>query len=255
MKLEKTTNYGQFTAHENQQPMSKAHVKKLIQSMSKNGFIEAKPIHCYRDGKKLIVIDGHHRLAAATALSIPVVYAVGLKAESDFIADSNFAVRKWSAESFIRLFASRGNKNYIMILRYVEMGLSATFVAALLSGEVSKGGNQSAKLQAGTWVVKDERTIRTIVDCANQLREISPNIWHDKVLSALAVLVNLSNFDVPTFIARVEANPRSIVKVATREQAIEMIDDVYNFRARTKVDLIFAAAQLLKSRNPVSGKN
>jgi len=248
MKIEKTTNYAQFTAHANQQPMSAGHVKRLMQSMKKNGFVEAKPIHCYRDGKKLIVIDGHHRLAAASTLGIPAAYVVGTRDESGFIADSNFAVRKWSIESFVRLFASKGNPDYITILKYSDMGIGITFAVALLSGELNRGGNQTQRVMSGTWKIKDENTIRKIVDCASQLRQISPDIWNEKMFHALAVLMNLPKFDVSTFIARVEANPRAIVKVATREQAIEMIDEIYNFRSRNKVDLIFSATQLVNSR-------
>jgi hypothetical protein len=248
MKIEKTTNYAQFTAHANQQPMSAGHVKRLMQSMKKNGFVEAKPIHCYRDGKRLIVIDGHHRLAAASTLGIPVAYVVGTKDESGFIADSNFAVRKWSIESFVRLFASKGNPDYVTILKYSDMGIGISFAACLLSGELTLSGNQTQKVMAGTWKLKTESTIRQIVDCANQLKHIAPAIWNSKTLHALAILVNLPKFDVATFIARVDANPRAIVKVATREQAIEMIDEIYNFRARNKVDLVFSANQYVNSR-------
>jgi ParB-like chromosome segregation protein Spo0J len=60
-----------FVEHGHQQPVCPRHVKKIMESMQSHGFLASKPIQCFRDGKSLKIIDGHHRVNAAKNLGSP----------------------------------------------------------------------------------------------------------------------------------------------------------------------------------------
>jgi len=99
--IESTSDYSQFVKHENQQPQDDAHVRKLAESMKKYGFLPSKPAQVFKHGSKLMLIDGHHRVAAAQLASVPVLYVIEPESHKDLIADGNWLVRKWKTESFV----------------------------------------------------------------------------------------------------------------------------------------------------------
>jgi len=243
-----TSEYSLFKPHGEQQPMQPAHVKKLVKSMTDCGFISANPIHVYKDGKYFRVIDGHHRLRAAQILNIPIFYIVGTKEDAWLIAPKNWAVRKWQADSFVNMYASRGIKDYVELLSYVKRGLPFKFAIALLSNETTTGGNQNDSIRNGTFKIKTRNYADEAIHIVDSCAAYNPEARGSVFLSAIAVLVRLKEFSSEILISRIHANPRMLVKCATREQMFELIEEIYNFRAREKTNLAFKASELLASR-------
>ena len=255
MKIQQTTNYGMFTDHPSQQPMSTAHVKKLIGSMKRNGFIKAKPIHvCQGDGT-LLIVDGHHRLAAAKALKIPVSYIVGNQEDSELIADSNFAVRKWTALSFIKMYAQRGNPDYKKLLGYIYRGVSHNLAVSLLSGSnmAGSGANHLEHVQRGTWKIRTTETIDTILAFIDEAAKVAPAIKSERIMECIAVLMSIPQFCLSTLSHKIAMNPRLVVKVNNRAQALAMIEEIFNFAARSKRPLAFLAEEAIKHRAKTFG--
>jgi hypothetical protein len=254
MQIQSTSDYGLFKPHGEQQPMQPAHVKRIITSMKRNGFITAKPIHAYRDGKFLRIIDGHHRLRAAQTLGIPVYYVVGEKSEMHLIADENYAVRKWSGESFIHMYASRGKQDYITLVSYVKRGIPIVFATSLLAGESAQSGNQNESIRAGTFRVKTTEYADQVLHIMDALGSINPEARSRTFIAAISALLRLPEFSPSVLISKIEQNPRMLVKCANREQMLDLLEEIYNFRAREKSNLAFAATNMLASRRKGFGK-
>jgi hypothetical protein len=244
-----STNYDLFKPHGEQQAMQPAHVKKLVKSMTDCGFIPANPIHVYKDGKHFRVIDGHHRLRAAQTLKIPIYYIVGTKEDAWLIAPKNWAVRKWQADSFVNMYASRGVKDYLDLLSYVERGLPMKFAIALLSNETTGSHNQADSIRNGTFKIKTRNFADEVLHIVDSCSPHSPEAKGSVFLSAVSVLVRLNEFNPEVFISRIQTNPRMLVKCATREQMLELIEEIYNFRAREKTNLAFKANAFLSARS------
>jgi len=246
--IELTKDYGIFKPHGEQQPMQTAHVNRLITSMKLHGFIPANPIHVYKDGKFYRVIDGHHRLRAAQALGIYVFYIVGDKEDAPLIAVKNWAVRKWNADAFIHMYASRGVESYVKLLTYVKRGLPTKFAIALLSNETTAGGNQNEAIRNGSFKVKVTKYADEIIHVMDTLGSLTPEAKSKHFISAMAVLMRVPEFSSSTLISKIQFNPRALVKCATREQMFELIEEIYNFRSREKLPLAFKCQELLAKR-------
>ena len=93
MKLETTRNYGLFETNHEQRPIIESHVKKLAENMKLVGFIPSKPIQCYRKGKKLVIVDGHHRLEAAKIAGCAIFYVIETQASQATMPSENSLVR------------------------------------------------------------------------------------------------------------------------------------------------------------------
>jgi hypothetical protein len=245
-----TTEYDLFKPHGEQQAMRPAHVKRLMKSMEEcGGFIPSNPIHVYKDGKLLRVIDGHHRLRAAQNLKLPLYYIVGTKEDAWLIAPKNWAVRKWEADAFVNMYASRGLQDYVDIVAYTKKGLPMKFAIALLANETTAGGNQNDAIRNGSFKVKTRKYADEIIHILNSCSPYNNEAKGSVFLSAIAVLVRLEEFNSEVFISRIQTNPRMLVKCATREQMLELIEEIYNFRAREKTNLAFKANAFLSSRS------
>lgn len=253
--IQTTTDYMLFKPHGEQQPMQTAHVNRLITSMKLHGYIAANPIHVYKDGKAYRVIDGHHRLRAAQTLGIPVYYIEGSKDEASLIAVKNWAVRKWSSDAFIHMYASRGVESYVKLVTYVKRGLPTKFAIALLSNETTAGGNQNEAIRNGTFKIKVTKYAEEMIRVMDTLSSLTPEAKSKHFISAMAVLMRIDDFSTNTLISKIQFNPRALVKCATREQMFELIEEIYNFRSREKIPLAFMCQELLAKRRVFNNRH
>lgn len=251
-KIEQTSNYSLFAHNPDQAPMTTMHVKRIASSMRKIGFIAGKPIQVFRgeDGK-FIVIDGHNRLEAAKMTGTPLLYVVESAEMANEIGRINFLVKKWSNNSFINLHSSRGNDDYKTLRYFIHKGIPSHLAASILRGESAHSGNSASHVREGTFKVKSTEAAETIVYIFERCDQIAPNIKKRSYIEALSMLLFVPEFDHNTLIKRIEVNPLGIVPCANRVQALESIEQVYNFRSRQTVPLAYLAKESARKRNAI----
>jgi hypothetical protein len=252
--IQSTTDYSLFKPHGEQQPMSPPHMKRMISSMKQNGFIKAKPIHCYRDGKFLRVIDGHHRVRAAQILGISIYYIVGSSDEADLIAPENWAVRKWGTEAFVNMYAARGIKDYITLASYIKRGLPVAYSISLLYGETTAASNQNNAIRTGSFRIKTTKTANEVLAIMDSLAAVTDVAKSSVFIGSICVLVNLDQFSGDVLVKKIKDRPRDLVRCSTRDQMMVQIEEIYNFKRQEKINLAFLASEFLRSRNPKSSK-
>jgi len=252
--LNKTTNYSEFVSNEFQQPMSPAHVKNLMASMQEHGYKPSKPVECYYDHKlkKFIVVDGHHRLASAKALGIPFYYVVEGKESQEFIGPGNWVVKKWKVCSFAKMYAAKGSHDYRVLLEYVDLGIPINMAASMLIGQASHSGNSTKLVQSGNFRIKTTAYANIIAEMIQKLKPVASEITRRYYIEAISVLLFVDAFDYHTFTHKVEINPTMLQKCANRDQALEIIEEIYNYRNQNKVNLRFLAKQKMRERKIAS---
>jgi hypothetical protein len=254
-QLQHTKDLSVFVHHQHQQPMAASHVRRVALSMAKHGYWSSKPIGCVRNGSKLTVIDGHHRLAAAQQLGIGVYCVVEEPGRADDIGDENYIVRTWSNTSFAKMYAKRGNPHYIELIRYAEdFSIPMSTAASLLRGEAGHSGNAGVFVRAGTFKVKTRDSMKMVVSFIQGLGVACPVIKTKVFIDALSILLFVEEFDAHTLYRRMETNPLLLVKCSDRDQMLQQIEEVYNFRTREKVPLAFLAKEKMKERNLANTK-
>ena len=98
------------------------HVKKLVESMKKNGFkgvlqvIKTKFI----DGTiRYYIVDGQHRMAAAQQLGINFNFEVTeldtKVSTAEFIAELNTSVKSWGTSNFLEVWSALGIGEYVKL--------------------------------------------------------------------------------------------------------------------------------------------
>lgn len=249
MKIETTSDYGKFVSNHEQRPIDALHAKRIAQNMTLFGFLPSKPIQCYKKGQKYVVVDGHHRLEAAKSVGVPVCFVVESDRCQTTMAAENLLVKKWAGIDFVRLYASRGNKNFQELLRYQEIGIPVNMAASMLINNGAGSGNANRMIQDGTFKIKTTDTIEKVVDLINEFSARNPAVKSRPFIAAISKCIMWEGFSFDTFVRRMRENSMMIEKTSNEEQMLIQIDAAYNYRSRRPVSLKFEVEQAAKARN------
>lgn len=247
-KLEETENYAIFIENEEQRPIAQSHVRKLTLSMQKNGFIPSKPLQVYREGRKLIVVDGHHRLYAAKSLGLKIPYVVEPKKSQETMADINAKVKGWKVGDFVQLYAARGDENYQELTRYNDAGIPFNLGAGILMGNTGSSTSVSNSIKSGHFQITTRDSMTVLLGLIHNFSEQYPAVGKRSFISAIASCLATPEFDANRFHKGLQMSGTKIEDAANRLQMMEQIETVYNYNQRKKVPLAFIVNEFMKSK-------
>ena len=253
MKLQSTSNYGLFIANDDQRKLDQNHSKRIAQSMAKVGFIPSKPIQCYKRGDKLVIVDGHHRYEAAKAIGQSVYYVIESPESQHMIAAENFLVKKWNGADFIRTYAKRGLPDYIELLDYSEKsGLTLKYASSMLISNQAASGNAGDALSKGEFKIKDRNQIEAFIALKNRVG--AKEIMHPRFVSAWSKCYFVNEFDASQFAHKCALYSGFLTTCNNDDQALAMIEQIYNHKQSTKIPLAILARESSKTRQAANLK-
>lgn len=136
-EIKSTKNYKQFKKLIGNRRVDELRVQRIIKSIKAVGYITSPIIV----NEKMEVIDGQGRLEALERLHLPVEYIVEEGAGINECISMNIYQTNWSLMDYIVSFASRGNENYIKLLKmhkeYPEFTIHALGTALFGIGKIS----------------------------------------------------------------------------------------------------------------------
>lgn len=255
-KLQKTTNYDLFFPNPNQRTYKPRQTEKLVRKMKSNGFPPSMAISCYRNRKGVLAINtGHHRLEAARILGIPVWYVIEHEWTTFELVSEGTSARNFDTLASAQSYASDGANDYITLLYYAKKGMPIRFAASMLMGQHAASGNASDAISDGIFKVKTTDHIDEVCRVIDELRPINKEAGSQSFISALSALLIVDEFDANQLITRIKAVPSQLEKRSTRDQMLEQLEEIYNFRSRVKANIAFAAKNLLKNRKMAFGRS
>ncbi len=249
------TKYSEFVHNHEQRPIDQGHVKRIMESMRTFGFLPSKPIQCYRKKGKLVVVDGHHRLAAAMNLNIDVVVVVESEKSQSTMTAVNVLVKKWQGSDFVRLYASRGNQHYLKLLEYGDKGIPFGLAASMMINNSASSGNASKSIADGTFKVKTLEIIDQVADLIADFSAYSSCVASRPFISAISKCIMCDSFSLDTFRGRLRENIVMLKKTSNEEQMITLIEAIYNHRSRQPLPLKFLVETAAKERSASHLKN
>jgi len=222
--------------------------------MSLYGFLKSKPIQCYRKNGKLVIVDGHHRLAAAMQLNIDVEVVIEGAKSQETMGPQNWIVKKWETKDFIRLYATRGNKNYITLLEYEAKGIPCGMGASMMIGNAASSGNATKLIADGIFKVKTTELADQVVDLIDEFGPMSPAITSRSFIAAISKCIMCKEFSLDVFKTRLRENITMMKKTSNEDQMLSVIESIYNHRSRSPIPIKFFVETASKERNAI-GRN
>jgi len=250
-KVYKTYDLSIFRSIDGNRVLNLQHIRRLTDSLKVHG-MKCNPILV---NEKMEVIDGQHRLQAAKNVNTFVYYIVVNGYKLQEVHTLNLNQKNWSKRDYMEGYANMGVESYIKLREFVQKNDDFTFAdcIALCSNQKSasmfslkyrlntdKNINVSQVFVEGTWVGKDFDLAQQF---ANKIRMCKPYFeGYSKTIFVSTMIGLLKNnlFDFSEFMHKVRLQPKALVDCANKDQMLTLIEDIYNYRSRNKVNLRYS---------------
>jgi len=247
-ELKWTKDYSRFVFSPENRKINEAHVRDLVGSMSKFGFVPAYPIHVRSTGRgTLEVQDGQHRLEAAKRLCIELYYVA---CDSDFDSmETNGSVKKWNLEDFLHAQLVKSEKSSYRVIEYAckkhHIPISSALRIFDKNGELSSACIK--KFKSGDYLIESEDIMRGqgFIDALSKIREHYTQAYHNRFIKALHFCMKTTAFKIDKFIKKCQSHRSLLRPCADTMDYISMIEQIYNYhcKANEKISLRFEAGK------------
>jgi hypothetical protein len=249
--IQTTRNYRLFERSDNNRPCEVSDHKKLRESMGEYGWLPFFPAVCHRGpGGRLVMDDGQHRLAIAEELGQPVHYVI---TEQRFdVAKVAAAGKPWTLRDFAITHAAQGKKDYARGLEFAELhGFPVGLAFALLAGTTGFTGIKQ-QFEAGEFRVKDESYATAVGGLYAALVGLSGEVKSARLVEACMTVCRVPDFSPGRMISAAKQCREKLVSYSTKDGYLDMLEEIYNYRAKRVVGLKAAAVNAMRSRNPAA---
>lgn len=233
-----TKDYSIFKFRDDNRVINDNHVKKLASSMKKTGWLSTSVVTINGNGD---IIDGQHRVKGAIVVGCPIRYKVVRGAGSDEMTQMNTLQKNWSPFDHLHKFATKGNPNYITFNNFANdyPMFRYTEIAMLLNNSMTAVKRDT--FENGEYVVKNEKKGRQWADYLLELKPYFDKYYNKSIFvrAVVKILSNKKEFSFEEFLHKVRLRPTKLVPCGTVEQYVEMIEDIYNYKRKDKINLRF----------------
>lgn len=256
-KLIATSDYSKFELCQFNRNVERT--KSLEESMKKHGYIPAYPIHAVKvPSGKLQIKAGHHRFEVAQKLGLPVYYITC--SDEATVHELERATVSWSIKDFLYSFVRCGMEAYREVAEYHEATqIPIATCASILGGESAGSSNKIRQFKTGMFQVTDAgrshgNDIARIIEVC---RRLNPKASDAIFVQSISRCLRIPEFDCDTFIGRVENNPHLLVPCKTIAQMTDVIEAIYNAKARAenRLPVAFLADRAMRERSPTMKKS
>jgi len=208
--------------------------------------------------EKFEIIDGQHRYEAAKELGLPVNYIMVKGYGLDEVKKLNENASNWGKKEHLHAYVELEYPAYIQFKEFMEEYPDFSLVACevLLTNLLSAGhkSKSDASLKSdtnkrGSFAVRYFQDGELFIEdydlaCENaeKLLMIKPYYeGYNRVLfvRAMVGIFKLEHYSHDQLLQRLKANPTALQHCSNITQYKLLLEEIYNFRSRTKVSLRF----------------
>lgn len=232
-----TKNYDMFVLKEdNRDVKDERHIKDLMGSMERNGFLQSKAISVKNRGNKYEVLDGQHRLEAAKRLGITVWYNVDDNIPETALPDLQIA-KKWLPKDYLKHFVVNEVKNYMRLeeLHNKYPKASITTIVLLLEG-TSKTAGSRKRFEEGSIKIKSLEKATKVLELVMELYKTYKHEWlwgRTFLTTYMEILEDIEGYSHKILLDRLQSRSEEFRQMLSVEGYYKMIGDIYNHKART----------------------
>ena len=223
--MEQTTDYAQFKSITSNREVDKRHVNRLIIAIRKKNLLHINPIIV---NEHLEVIDGQHRLAAAEAAEVPIFYVIDSTIAKQDIAMINSNAKNWSVMDYINYWTIEKKLGFdrlsAFLSEYPEVPVSTAL--HMLS---SDGSRNTRRLSEGYVDTANYDFAKMIAERLKKFFNLVEHTYDRNFVLAVIDISRLDGYDHEQMMKQVQGQPRSVVKCVSKQQYIEMFEELYNY--------------------------
>jgi hypothetical protein len=226
-------DYTLFSSLKGNRTINKLHLKRLKKSMTDNYLFTVITVN-----ENYQIIDGQHRFNAIRELELPVNYVIckgyGLKE----IQVLNQNSKTWNADDYLTGYCNLGNKHYMKYKEFKNRyGFGHNETMSMLTGYTSGNGSVIDDFRRGNFRITHLKEARAKADKICLFKDLYKGYKRRAFIYALLELMDKDQFEFTEFLSKVKLQPSALTDCKDREQYISLIEEIYNYKRRLKVNL------------------
>jgi hypothetical protein len=227
----KTKDYGKFQFLQGNRPLKPHHLERLKASFQTKDL--EVPIIV---NEKYEIIDGQHRFEVQKELGLPIVYIQKRGYGLHEVHALNMSRLNWGIKDFMNSYADLGMEEYI---KYREFWKKYRFdhltcLGILLGHSSRAGGTEFTAFADGKFKIKSIKHAEELADKIMMVKELYPGYLRSNFVTAMIRLLNHPNYDHVEFLTKLRYQRDKMYDVASTNQYLQMIDEIYNYRRQGK---------------------
>ena len=248
-KVYKTNDLSMFNEIKGNRPPNPQHVKRLSDSIKVNGLL-CNPILVNESHE---VIDGQHRLLAAKSCNSEIYYIILNGYDLKEVHALNLNQKNWTKKDFMDGYAEMGVDAYVKLKEFTlnhknfNLGSSIAMCSNTVSSSSAdasqkyrgngKPWNYKEVFEEGTWLGKDFKLADENVNKLKMIKIYYDGYNRTTFVNVMLGLFKNKDFNFVEFLSKLKIQPQKMQHCANTTQYRLLIEDIYNFRRRDKINL------------------
>lgn len=236
-QVNKTKEYYLFKTIGGNRKINELHLARLKKSIMSNYLFTVIIVN-----ENYEIIDGQHRFEAIKQLDLELNYIIcngyGLKEVQIFNQNS----KTWNMDDYLDGYCRLEYPEYLKYREFKsKYNFSHTETICILN-ETSNMINAEAKkiFGRGLFKIKNLNKATYIADSLTEIGKYYNGYNRRPFVFAIMKLINNDKFDISEFIRKLALQPTTLVDCVKISQYLALIEEIYNFKRRDKINLKYA---------------
>jgi hypothetical protein len=238
IQVHTTTDYSLFKTLNGNRDVNHLHLSRLKESMKKNHLTTIIMVN-----EKFEIIDGQHRFLISQELKLPINYIIEKNYGLNEVQILNANMKNWQTNDYVNGYCDLGYKDYILYRDFInEYGFQSQVAMLLLSNEYMSGSNKEnpqTRFKEGKFKVKDLNNAKKMAEKIMMIEPYYKGYLRRSFIIALVSMFKNENFEFTEFIAKLKQQPTTMQDCTSTTQYKVLIEEIYNYRRREKINLRF----------------
>lgn len=237
IQVHTTKDYSLFKTLNGNRDVNQLHLTRLKESIKKNHLTTIIMVN-----EKFEIIDGQHRFLISQELKLPINYIISKNYGLNEVQILNANMKNWQTMDYVNGYCDLGYKDYEIYRDFVaDYGFQNQTAILLLSGEQLSGNDISAgsKFKEGLFKVKDLSNAKRMADKLKMIEPYYKGFMRRSFILAIYGMFKNKNFEFTEFLAKLKQQPTTLQDCTNVSQYKSLIEEIYNYRRREKINLRF----------------
>lgn len=228
-----TKDYFLFKPIEGNRNKNIIHLSRLKKSISENYLFTVIIVN-----EKYEIIDGQHRFECVKELKLPLHYIVCKGYGLNEVHVLNQNSKTWNADDYLTGYCNLENKNYLQYKKFKEKyQLGHNECMAMLTGVNTGGGNIFEDFKNGNFKITHLEEAEHRAEKIWLFKDIYDGFKRRAFVYAMLYLFDKPQFEFTEFLQKVKNQPSALTDCNDSKQYVSLIEEIYNYRRREKVNL------------------
>lgn len=236
MQIKTTHSYSLFKPIGGNRQLNPLHIQRLVKSMKENYLFTVITVN-----ERNEIIDGQHRFNVIKELNLPLHYVICKGYGLNEVHRMNQNSKVWNTDDYLDGYIQLGYRDYQIYKDFkIKYGFGHAETKSILLDISGSAIRESNNFYLGTFKIKDLKKATLIADKITTIGAYYTGYKRRSFVNAMIVLMKNESFDFDEFIRKVKIQPTALVDCTTTTNYIELIEDIYNFKRRDKINLRFS---------------